>query len=99
MPGNSPQSNNTQRGICMPWSANVALSGLSYQGVQDWSGSDVLHVSVSDLGNTGSGAVEEASATVQITVLAVNDKPVVQVPRAALSVDEGGLVKVAEESV
>ena len=65
-----------------------------YQGVQDWSGSDVLLVSVSDLGNTGSGDVLVTEATVAIAVAAVNDAPTVVVPAGVMKAVEDTTVSV-----
>jgi VCBS repeat-containing protein len=55
---------------------NAALATLSYQGGAHFNGNDTLTVDVSDLGNTGTGGALTDSATVAITVNAVNDAPV-----------------------
>jgi ELWxxDGT repeat protein len=54
---------------------NLALHMIRYSGRLDWSGEDVLTVSISDLGNTGEGGPLSAAASVNITVEAVNDPP------------------------
>lgn len=60
---------------------NVALSGLVYQPNLDFSGTDTLNVSVSDLGNAGFMATPLTdSGAITITVDAVNDAPVNSVP-------------------
>ncbi len=53
-----------------------AWSGLHYQGDADYNGSDRLIVQVSDLGNSGSGAVGTAEAVIALTVEARQDAPV-----------------------
>jgi VCBS repeat-containing protein len=58
---------------------NTALNGLTYQGTANYNGPDALSVGVNDNGNTGGGS-QTASATVGITVAAVNDPPTARVP-------------------
>ncbi len=56
---------------------NAALAGVAYRGTQDYNGSDTLSVSVSDLGNVGTGGELTTSGSVGITVNPVNDPPTV----------------------
>ncbi|TAN58804.1 MAG: hypothetical protein EPN20_15950, partial [Magnetospirillum sp.] len=56
---------------------NTALASLSYQGNQDYFGSDEVQATVSDLGHTGSGGTLTATKTASVTVTSVNDAPVV----------------------
>ena len=66
-----------------PWAAlNTALASLSYQGNPNYNGPDTLTVSVNDNGNIGTGGALTASATVAITVTAVNDAPTITAPAA-----------------
>ncbi|MDY6877926.1 MAG: Ig-like domain-containing protein [Chloroflexota bacterium] len=53
-----------------------AASGTTYRGIQDFYGTDVLTVTVNDLGHTGSGGAKSAFVTRTITVTNVNDTPV-----------------------
>jgi len=50
--------------------------GLAYRGIQDFYGTDVLTVTVNDLGCTGSGGPKSVFITKTITVTNVNDAPV-----------------------
>jgi len=54
---------------------NAALDGLTYTTSPDFNGNDQLTINVDDQGNTGSGGAKTTSATIDITVTAVNDDP------------------------
>ena len=56
---------------------NRALDGMTYQAVPDFNGTASLQISVNDSGNTGSGGPLTAAGQVGVTVLAVNDGPLV----------------------
>ncbi|HRQ64617.1 MAG TPA: Ig-like domain-containing protein [Xanthomonadaceae bacterium] len=58
---------------------NAALDGLLYEPDPDYNGTDTLAILVDDLGNFPPPA-EQASASVAITVNAINDPPVLTVP-------------------
>jgi Bacterial Ig domain/Bacterial cadherin-like domain len=62
-------------------------SGLTYRGNLNFNGSDTLTVDANDQGNTGSGGPQSDSKTVDITVTAVNDAPVVDLNGAASGID------------
>jgi large repetitive protein len=62
---------------------NAALATATYQGAQDWNGSDTLTVKVDDLGNFGTGGSQTITRTIDITVIPVNDPPSVTMPAAA----------------
>ncbi len=64
-------------------SFNTALATLSYQGNQDFNGTDTLGITINDGGNTGSGVAQTATVNRTITVTAVND-PVTGAPTATL---------------
>ena len=66
---------------------NTALASLTYKGNQDFNGKDTLTITTNDLENKGSGGAKEAINTVDITVNAVNDAPVNNIP-GAQTVDE-----------
>ncbi len=70
---------------------NAALATLSYQGDLHYNGPDLLTVQVNDQGNTGSGGSLADMETVNITVNAVNDQPVLNVPTDQ-TVDEDTLL-------
>ncbi|MCP4817183.1 MAG: hypothetical protein GY888_32105, partial [Planctomycetaceae bacterium] len=55
---------------------NAALDGLTYQGQQDYFGSECFALDVNDLGNTGDGEPLADTETLPITVTNVNDAPV-----------------------
>ena len=59
---------------------NAALTQVNYLGNANSNGTDALTISVDDQGNTGSGGAKTDSRSVTITVLAVNDAPVLTVP-------------------
>jgi hypothetical protein len=54
----------------------LGADGVTYRGIQDFFGTDVLTVTANDLGNTGSGGAKSALVTQTITVTNVNDAPV-----------------------
>ena len=58
---------------------NAALATLTYRGVQDFNGSDTLHLTLND--NDAGGALQ-ASAEVPIVVTPVNDAPTVTAGKA-----------------
>jgi uncharacterized repeat protein (TIGR01451 family) len=60
----------------------AALDGLVYRGNLNFNGSDTLSISVDDQGNSGSGGAGTNSATVEITVDAVNNAPQLALPGA-----------------
>jgi hypothetical protein len=68
---------------------NVALSGLRYTPMANFSGTDTLSIDVSDLGNTGAGGIGTDNESVTINVASVNDAPVntLQVTTAMVSED------------
>ncbi len=55
-------------------------TGLRYQGVLNYNGTDALTVSTNDLGNTGSGGALVDTDTIGITVNPVNDNPINTLP-------------------
>ena len=55
---------------------NGAISTITYTGNAEFNGADTITVTVSDLGNTGSGGAQTDSEILNITVNAVNDAPV-----------------------
>ena len=59
---------------------NAALAGLQYRPNLNYNGTDQLNLSVNDLGNTGAGGSLSASASVAITVNAIDDAPVLGLP-------------------
>ncbi|MBW4471648.1 MAG: tandem-95 repeat protein, partial [Stenomitos rutilans HA7619-LM2] len=61
---------------------NSALSTLIYQGNANFSGADSISLNVNDNGNTGFGIPLSDSKTIALTVLGVNQAPVIQVPLA-----------------
>ncbi len=61
---------------------NSALSTLLYQGNANFSGADSISINVNDNGNTGFGIPLSDSKTIAVTVLGVNQAPVIQVPLA-----------------
>ncbi len=59
---------------------NAALEGLTYRPGTNYNGSDILTITVDDRFNTGNGSAETVIKTVDITVDAVNDIPVLDTP-------------------
>ncbi len=59
---------------------NAALATITYTPNPDFAGGDTLTITTNDLGNTGSGGALSDTDTVAITVLNVNDVPVVNTP-------------------
>jgi len=67
---------------------NNALSGSTYLGSNNFNGNDTLAINVSDQGASGSNGVQQANASVAITVVAANDPPVLTTP-ASFNAIEG----------
>ncbi|MBI4357498.1 MAG: FG-GAP repeat protein, partial [Gammaproteobacteria bacterium] len=65
---------------------------LQYQGNANFVGTDTLTITTDDQGNTGSGGAKTDTDTVAITVNAVNDPPVHQVPGAQTTPEDTALV-------
>ena len=77
---------------------NSALARVDYLGNANYSGADVLNLSVDDQGNTGSGGAKTDTKSVAITVAAVNDAPILTVP-SAQSVNEDTLLSITGISI
>ena len=73
-------------------SINAALAGLSYTPTGNYNGADTLTMLTSDLGNTGSGGALTGTATVPISVNAVNDAPVNSRPPAQATNEDTALI-------
>ncbi|MBF0272768.1 MAG: tandem-95 repeat protein [Magnetococcales bacterium] len=72
---------------------NAALSGMTYQGTLNYNGTDTLTLTISDQGNTGPDGTKSATATMSITVAAVNDAPVISgSPTPSINVDVAGSI-------
>ncbi len=72
---------------------NAALTGMAFLPSAEYNGPASLGITVDDLGNTGSGGAQSASATVSITVDPVNDAPVAAAD--SYSVAEDGVLTVS----
>jgi uncharacterized repeat protein (TIGR01451 family) len=66
---------------------NMALNGMMFRPTIDYFGAASIEVTVNDQGHTGSGGALEDTATVDITVIPVNDAPTF-VPGPHIEVDE-----------
>ena len=71
---------------------NAALNGLVFAPSQDYNGPASVGVTIDDRGNTGSGGALTASASVSVTVTAVNDAPVLSVPGAQTRAEDTAAV-------
>ncbi len=78
---------------------NLALNGLAYRPNLNFNGSDSLSVSLSDLGNTGSGGIKTATGSVSLSIAAVNDAPVNTLPSGPVSTNEDTAVSIGTLSV
>ena len=76
----------------------ASATGLTYQGNLNFTGSDTITVSVSDQGSTGAGGAMTGSATIAVTVNAVNSAPVITVP-AGLAASEDEALFITDVSV
>ncbi len=67
-----------------------AATGVSYLPNHNYNGKDTVVMTVNDRGNTDAGLVNPLTAqgTVTVTVVAVNDPPVLTVPAASVTVAE-----------
>ncbi len=84
--GSATAANNGTNSVKLTGSltaVNAALaSGVTYTANANFSGSDTLTVTTSDLGNTGTPGALTDTDTIAITIAAVNDPPVNTVPGA-----------------
>lgn len=62
---------------------NNALNNLRYTPGVNVFGADTLTITTNDLGNTGSGGPKSATSTVAMTIVQINQAPVVTVPTGA----------------
>ena len=67
---------------------NAALNGLRYIPDAEYSGNDVLTLTTSDLGNTGTGGVKTTTTTLGLSVTSINDSPQINLPNVDLSTTE-----------
>ena len=77
---------------------NLALARVDYLGNANYAGADSLSISADDQANIGSGGAKTDTKSVAITVVAVNDAPVLTVP-GAQSVNEDTLLSITGISV
>ncbi len=72
---------------------DAALNGLTYQGNLGFSGTDTLNITTSDGGANGAGGVQQDIDSVAITVLGVNNTPVLNAAATPVlsAVDEDAL--------
>src|SRR5690606_7658537 len=61
---------------------------LTFTPTGNYNGPATIQVHVDDLGNTGSGGEQTASSTLNITVNAINDAPVITAQDHAITLDE-----------
>ncbi|MDF1734312.1 MAG: tandem-95 repeat protein [Minwuia sp.] len=66
---------------------NAAIGSVTYAPDANYNGTDSLQITVSDLGNTGSGGPLTDLETIQITVNAVNDAPEIDASGSDLTSD------------
>jgi len=66
---------------------NDALRTMIYRANTDFRGNDTITINVSDGGGTGIGGVLGDSKTIAVSVLGINQPPVITVPTASLAVD------------
>jgi hypothetical protein len=67
---------------------NTALDGLVYAPTPSFNGATTITIVTNDQGNSGSGGAKSDTDTVNITVSAVNDAPVLTFPAAVQAIDE-----------
>jgi hypothetical protein len=75
---------------------NAALNGMSFMPTAEFSGAASLSITASDLGNTGIGIPRLDLDTVAITVVAVNDPPVIAGAGGTLAYTEGAAATVID---
>ena len=68
--------------------ANIALNGLAFTPLAEFSGNSTMSVVVDDLGNTGSGGAKSATASVTLNTLSQNDAPINSVPVGPVTTNE-----------
>ncbi|MBD2529134.1 DUF4347 domain-containing protein [Nostoc flagelliforme FACHB-838] len=60
---------------------NIALNSLVYRGNLNANGIDILTITTSDLGNTGTGGILTDTKKEEITITPVNDAPINNIPQ------------------
>lgn len=73
-------------------SLNSALNGLRFTPAAMFYGSGGISVTIDDLGNTGAGGAQTASASVAINVTEVNQPPALSMPPAQSAAENGTLL-------
>ena len=71
-----------------PDNLRAAITPLTYTSNHHWNGADDIVVTADDQGFTGTGGSMTASMRIPLTVLAVNDAPVVTVPPALVVAED-----------
>lgn len=66
----------------------AAANGLTYRGINEFSGTDVLTVTANDLGASGTGGSKIDSKSTVLTINTVNDPPFIENPIADFTVNE-----------
>ncbi|MFP6765217.1 MAG: hypothetical protein VB858_16435, partial [Planctomycetaceae bacterium] len=77
---------------------NTALDGLAFTPDQDFNGAASLTITTDDLGNTGVGGPLSDTDSVAITVISLNDPPVISGP-AGITVDEDAAVTISASNM
>jgi VCBS repeat-containing protein len=67
---------------------NNALQGMTFTPTLNINGAQTISMNTSDLGNTGSGGAQNDNDTINLSITAVNDPPVNNLPTNAQSVNE-----------
>ena len=67
---------------------NAAVTVLTYRGNLNYNGPDTILVYVNDQGNTGSGGPLSDNGTIDVSVSAVNDPPVLTLPASKTGLED-----------
>ncbi len=71
---------------------NAAFDGLSFSPDSNYSGIASIRITTDDLGNTGSGGAKSDTDTLNISIAAINDAPVIVLPSAQTTGEDTPLV-------
>lgn len=71
---------------------NAAFDGMSFSPDSNYSGFASIRITTDDLGNTGSGGAKSDTDTLNISIDAINDAPVIVLPSAQTTSEDTPLV-------
>jgi len=88
--GSNGSSSMAFRGVLT--NINNALSSMTYSNAANSNGAFSITLNVNDLGHNGSGGAKASNVVIGVTVNAVNDRPIIDIPATASVAEEGQIL-------